>query len=102
MKKITQRQKDILFWISDAVHNIGTEMYKENSVHDENDFLKTIGSIFASTRTLTSNIEKGFYSDEEFNEILDFIKNDFNAFCHYRTDTLDINKYWSMISNYMQ
>lgn len=97
-KKKLNRHKELLFYISDSVHNIGTEMYNMNKKPIDEDKLKQkLGSFFAYTRTLSLNIDRGYYSDEHFEEILGFIKHDFHDFCHYIKNDMNTDKYWELI-----
>lgn len=90
-------QKEILYWISDGIHNIGNENYQKNFEYDKKEFSKKIGSFFSITRVLTENIKNEIYTENELTDILNFIKDDFGNYCHYMSKDLDLDKYTILI-----
>lgn len=92
--------QQVLFNISEATHNIGNTFFAQNSsekISDE-EYLNKIGLFFSCTRTLSKNIYKHIYTEQDYEDILHFIKNDFYNFCHYKNSDLNCDKYWSMIN----
>lgn len=90
------KQKEILYLISDGIHNIG-KYYKENPSIEKDEFLKKLGNFFAMNRTLSQNIFEDNYSEDRYEKIVNFIEEDFHDFCHYKTQDLDCEKYWNLI-----
>lgn len=86
-------QKQVLYWISDGIHNIGSENNQKNFEYDKKEFKKKIGRFFSITRVLTEGIKNEEYTENELADILNFIKDDFGNYCHYLAKDLDLNKY---------
>jgi hypothetical protein len=84
-----ERLYQIIFSISDSIHNIGELKNRENIENfNEEEFMRKIGLFFNYTRAFSYNFKEGFnsslqrYSDKQLDKILDFINNDFHDFCH--------------------
>lgn len=90
--KIIQMQKEILFYISDGIHNFGAKMYIKNE-NIEAKYVDDIRRFFASSRWLSENLSKNLYSHEEYVEILNFIQKDFHDYFHHISKELDLQKY---------
>ena len=90
-------QKEILYWISDGIHNIGSVSYQEELSYDKKKFKKEIGRFFSITRVLTEDIKNEEYTKNELDGILNFIKDDFGNYCHYLTKDLDLDKYANLV-----
>lgn len=58
--------------------------------------MSKIATVFSGLRHYSRQLEQG-YSIENYEEVLDFISNDFHDFCHHNTDTLDLKKWNSFI-----
>ena len=97
IKIALNRQTEILYFLSDAVHNLENPFLLKEGIKPDDDFYKKIAYIFSYTRSLASNIKDGRYSDEEYKAILDFIQRDFSSFCYYKTNDLDTEKYLDLI-----
>ena len=95
--RIMKMQKELIFHISDACHNIGSDFFQENKILRNEAFVKEIGLFFAYTRRLSNNLYQGFYTKEQYEEIINFIKNDFYDFCHFTKKDLDLKKYYKLI-----
>lgn len=95
--KTMKMQKELIFYISDACHNIGCDFFQKNKTLRNEEFVKKIGLFFAYTRRLSDNLYLGFYTKEQYEEILNFIKNDFHDFCHFTKEDLDLKKYYKLI-----
>lgn len=96
---IIENQEKILFLISDAIHNIGNNYFKEKNGFEINneDFMEQIGFFFALTRRLSRYIKNEKYSNKEYLSILHFIEIEFHESCHYQSQTLDLEKYRKLI-----
>ncbi len=106
-------QLKILDYISDSLHNLGNDFFKENSSIEikNEDFMKKIGIFFIQTRVLSRNIQKDiqcgskfhnvildhYYSKEDYEKIIQYIENDLHDFCHYKSNELDSEKFWTLI-----
>ena len=90
-------QKKVLYWISDGIHNIGSEEHQKNFEYDKKEFKKKIGRFFSITRVLTEGIKNEEYTENELVDILNFIKDDFGNYCHYLAKDLDLNKYTILV-----
>lgn len=91
-------QKQVLYWISDGIHNIGSEHYQKNFEYDRKEFKKKIGRFFSITRVLADGIKNEEYTENELTDILNFIKDDFGNYCHYLAKDLDLNKYTILVN----
>ena len=92
LSKIIQMQKEILFYISDGIHNFGAKMYIKNE-NIEAKYFDDIRRFFASSRWLSENLSKNLYSHEEYVEILNFIQKDFHDYFHHISKELDLQRY---------
>ncbi len=93
---IIQKQKEILFYISDGIHNFGNEMYSKNE-NIEAKYFDDIRRFFAYSRWLSENLSKNFYSQKEYEEILNFIQKDFHDYFHHISKELDLQKYIALV-----
>jgi hypothetical protein len=94
--KIIQMQKEILFYISDGIHNFGNKMYIKNG-NIEAKYFDDIRRFFAYSRWLSENLSKNLYSHEEYVEILNFIQKDFHDYFHHISKELDLKKYIALV-----
>jgi hypothetical protein len=90
-------QKKVLYWISDGIHNIGSEEHQKNFDYNEKEFKKKIGRFFSITRVLTEGMKNEEYTENELVDILNFINDDFGNYCHYLSNNLNLDKYNDMI-----
>lgn len=96
--KLNNYQKEILYWISDGIHNIGSESHQKELGYNKKEFKKNIGRFFSITRVLADNLKDERYDKSEMNEILEFIKDDFGSYCHYLTKELDLDRYTALVN----
>lgn len=110
---IIKMQENILFHISDGIHNFGggyfmeknenfdTEYYKNwmssNTRTIETKYFNKLNMFFSYSRLLARNISKNLYSKEEYEEILKFIQQDFHDYFHKGAIDLDLEKYSKLI-----
>jgi len=96
--EIAKRQQEIFFLISDVIHNIGCPHNKSAGIEISEEVLfAKIGRFFSMNRTLSQNLLADNYSEETYKKIVNFIEYDFYCFCHYKTNDLDLDKYWELV-----
>ena len=96
-KVALDRQTEILYFLSDAVHNLENPFLLKEGIEPDDEFYKKIAYVFSYTRVLSLNIKDKRYSKEEYEAILNFIKIDFLSFCYHKTNILDTERYLDLI-----
>ncbi len=66
-------QKNILFHISDGIHNFGSMMLKIEDKNIETKYFNKLNRFFSISRTLALNVSKDLYSEEALSEKLDML-----------------------------
>lgn len=94
---IIAMQKNILFHISDGIHNFGSMMLRIENENIEAEYFNKLNRFFSISRTLAINLSKDLYSKEEYKEILKFIQQDFHDYFHGGAKHLDLEKYYKLI-----
>lgn len=94
--KIIYMQKEILFYISDGIHNFGDKILIGNENIDEK-YIDNIRTFFAFSRWLSENLSKNLYSEEEYEKILKFIQKDFHDYFHHISKELDLQKFIKLV-----
>lgn len=94
---IIAMQKNILFHISDGIHNFGSMMLRIEDKNIETKYFNKLNRFFSISRTLALNVSKDLYSEEEYKEILKFIQEDFHDYFHGGAWDLDLEKYYKLI-----
>lgn len=105
---IIKMQENILFHISDGIHNFGGAYFvgknenfdtwmSSNTRTIEAKYFSNLNRFFSISRTLARNISENLYSKEEYEEILKFIQEDFHDYFHNGAKDLDLEKYNKLI-----
>lgn len=95
--RIIHMQRDILFYISDGIHNFGSMFFREGSENIEKEYFDNLRIFFSNSRWLSENLSKGLYSKEEYEEILKFIQEDFHDYFHNANKELNLKKFYTLI-----
>lgn len=96
---IIEMQENILFYIADETHTLGSVMFMKMKKNEniEVKYFENFTMFFSYSRTLARNMSKNLYSEEEYKEILKFIQNDFYFYFHGGTKDLDLEMYYKLI-----
>lgn len=96
---IIKMQENILFYIADETHTLGSVMFMKMKKNEniEVKYFENFTMFFSYSRTLARNMSKNLYSEEEYKEILKFIQNDFYFYFHGGAKDLDLEKYYKLI-----
>ncbi len=99
LNKIIHKQKEVLFYISDGIHNFGDKIYFKN-VNIEAKYYDDIRTFFTFSRWLSDNISRNSYSEEDYEKILNFIQKDFHDYFHHISKELDLQKYIALVEKH--
>ena len=91
----------LLFEISDGIHNIGDKSIKKSGKRITTaEYHKQLRLFFVQIRLLSRLLMEGEdFTEKEYGEIINFIKNDFGNFCHYLEDELDVEKFEKLLKS---
>lgn len=92
-----EKMKKVFFYLCDGVHNIGSEMYGIENEEKAKEQMKIIGEFFSLTRTGATSIDKIVANEEDYVELLEFIKNDFHDYCHNQKKDIDLKRYCKLL-----
>lgn len=88
--KIIKQQEYILFYISDGMDNLGGRKKFLNK-NIEKKYFDDLGRFFMFNKHLSDNlVTRNFYTQEEYEEILNFIKEDLHDYLNHESKELDL------------
>ena len=91
------RQTEMLFSLSEAAHNINNPFFLKCGVKSDDDFYRKISYIFSYSRFVATKIKDGKYSEDQYQDILKYIRTDFYDFCHHKSSELDVEKFAKLV-----